>query len=172
MNSEGLLLLTNDGELKRKLELPATGWTRKYRVRINGLPTPEILDKLKNGITVDGEKFRPMAITIDRQQGSNAWLTISIKEGKNREIRRAMNELGFKVSRLIRISYGPFRLEELKANEVEEIKLSVLKSQLGSLFNLQTDQKEPSTQIKQTIRRKKKSLPDARNPSKIISKIK
>lgn len=172
LNSEGLLLLTNDGELKRKLELPATGWTRKYRVRINGLPTPEILDKLKNGITVDGEKFRPMAITIDRQQGSNAWLTISIKEGKNREIRRAMNELGFKVSRLIRISYGPFRLEELKANEVEEIKLSVLKSQLGSLFNLQTDQKEPSTQIKRTIRRKKKPLPDSRNPSKRISKIK
>lgn len=172
LNSEGLLLLTNDGELKRKLELPSTGWTRKYRVRINGLPTPEILDKLKNGITVDGEKFRPMAITIDRQQGSNAWLTISIKEGKNREIRRAMNELGFKVSRLIRISYGPFRLEELKANEVEEIKLSVLKSQLGSLFNLQTDQKEPSTQIKRTIRRKKKPLPDSRNPSKRISKIK
>jgi 23S rRNA pseudouridine2605 synthase len=83
-----------------------------------------------------------------------------------------MNELGFKVSRLIRISYGPFRLEELRANEVEEIKLSVLKSQLGSLFNLQTDQKEPSTQIKQTIRRKKKSLPDAKNPSKRISKRK
>ena len=154
------------------MSCPATGWTRKYRVRINGLPTPEILDKLKNGITVDGEKFRPMAITIDRQQGSNAWLTISIKEGKNREIRRAMNELGFKVSRLIRISYGPFRLEELKANEVEEIKLSVLKSQLGSLLNLQTDQKEPSTQIKRTIRRKKKPLPDTRNPSKRISKIK
>ena len=172
LNSEGLLLLTNDGELKRTLELPSTGWTRKYRVRVNGIPTLERLNRLKDGITVDGEKFRPMAITIDRQQGANAWLTISIKEGKNREIRRAMNELGFKVNRLIRISYGPFRLKELKSSEVEEIKLSVLKSQLGNLFNLRTDKKEPSTQIKKTVTRKKKSLPEAGNPSKRISKIK
>lgn len=171
LNSEGLLLLTNDGELKRTLELPSTGWTRKYRVRVNGVPTPERLNKLKNGITVDGEKFRPMAISIDRQQGANAWLTISIKEGKNREIRRAMSELGFKVNRLIRISYGPFRLEELKSSEVEEIKSSILKSQLGSLLNLQTYEQETPSQIKKIVRRKKKFLPNARNPSQRMSKI-
>lgn len=131
LNSEGLLLLTNDGELKRKLELPSTGWVRKYRVRVNGYPTDELFEPLRKGITVDGEKFRPMAVTIDRQQGANAWLTVGITEGKNREIRRAMNAIDLSVNRLIRTSYGPFQLLTLEPGEVEEIRMKVLRDQLG-----------------------------------------
>ncbi|PID35696.1 MAG: pseudouridine synthase [Rhodobacterales bacterium] len=131
LNSEGLLLLTNDGGLKRRLELPATGWVRKYRVRVNGRPTEDMLAPLKKGIEVEGEKFQPMAVTIDRQQGANAWLTIGLREGKNREIRRAMEAVGLSVNRLLRISYGPFRLGELKAGEVREVKEKVLRDQLG-----------------------------------------
>ncbi len=131
LNSEGLLLLTNDGEVKRKMELPSTGWTRKYRVRVNGRPTDEQLEPLSKGITHEGERFLPMEIKFDRQQGANAWITIGIKEGKNREIRRAMEVIGLKVNRLIRISYGPFLLRDLKPGEVEEIKQRVVKDQLG-----------------------------------------
>jgi 23S rRNA pseudouridine2605 synthase len=131
LNSEGLLLLTNDGEVKRKLELPATGWTRKYRVRIHGAPKDEDFAPLRKGITVDGERFQPMTVTLDRQQGRNAWATIALKEGKNREIRRAMEAVGFRVNRLIRVSYGPFQLGELKAGAVEEIRARVLRDQLG-----------------------------------------
>lgn len=131
LNSEGLLLLTNDGGLKRRLELPATGWLRRYRVRIKGTASEASLDKLRAGITVEGEKFQPMQVTFDRQQGANAWLTISLREGKNREIRRAMEAIGATVNRLIRVSYGPFQLNNLKAGEVEEIKQRVLRDQLG-----------------------------------------
>ncbi len=131
LNSEGLLLLTNDGALKRKLELPATGWVRKYRVRVNGYPSEQLFEPLRKGITVDGENFRPMAVTIDRQQGANAWLTVGITEGKNREIRRAMNAIGLSVSRLIRTSYGPFQLLTLEPGDVEEIRMKVLRDQLG-----------------------------------------
>ena len=131
LTSEGLLLLTNDGELARKLELPSTGWTRKYRVRIHGSPKDEDFAPLRKGITVDGERFQPMTMTLDRQQGRNAWATIALKEGKNREIRRAMEAVGFRVNRLIRISYGPFQLGELKQGAVEEIRARVLRDQLG-----------------------------------------
>ncbi len=131
INSEGLLLLTNDGEVKRKLELPSTGWLRKYRVRVKGAPTEEMLAPLRKGVTIEGERFQPMEVVLDRQQGANAWLTIGIREGKNREIRRAMMEVGLDVNRLIRISYGPFRLNELKAGDVEEVKPKVLRDQLG-----------------------------------------
>lgn len=131
LNSEGLLLLTNDGGVKRKLELPATGWVRKYRVRVHGRVSEETFAPLRRGITVDGEKFRPMTISFDRQKGANAWVTISLKEGKNREIRRAMETLGLGVTRLIRVSYGPFQLGELKAGEVEEIRRRVVRDQLG-----------------------------------------
>jgi 23S rRNA pseudouridine2605 synthase len=131
LNSEGLLLLTNDGELKRKLELPSTGWVRKYRVRVNGYPTDDLFEPLRKGITVDGETFRPMAVTIDRQQGANAWLSVGITEGKNREIRRAMNAIELSVSRLIRTSYGPFQLLTLEPGEVEEVRMKVLRDQLG-----------------------------------------
>lgn len=131
LNSEGLLLLTNDGEVKRKLELPSTGWVRKYRVRVNGRPTEETFTPLRRGITVDGERFAPMTISLDRQQGANAWVTVSLKEGKNREIRRAMAEIGLTVNRLIRVAYGPFQLGDLKAGEVDEVRRRVVRDQLG-----------------------------------------
>lgn len=131
INSEGLLLLTNDGAIKRQLELPSTGWLRKYRVRVNGRPEDKILEPLRKGVTSEGERFQPMEVSLDRQQGANAWLTVGLREGKNREIRRAMEEVGLKVNRLIRISYGPFRLNELKSGEVEEVKSRVLRDQLG-----------------------------------------
>jgi 23S rRNA pseudouridine2605 synthase len=132
LNSEGLLLLTNDGELKRRLELPATGWLRKYRVRVKGNPADPDLEPLRKGITVDGERFQPMIVTLDRLQGANAWLTVALREGKNREIRRAMTAINLTVNRLIRVSYGPFRLGELEPGEVEEVRPKVLRDQLGT----------------------------------------
>jgi len=131
LNSEGLLLLTNDGEIKRRLELPATGWLRKYRVRVKGAPTDEMLEPLRKGIEIEGEKFQPMDVTLDRQQGANAWLTVGLREGRNREIRRAAEAVGLTVNRLIRVSYGPFQLGDLKPGEVEEVKSRVLRDQLG-----------------------------------------
>jgi 23S rRNA pseudouridine2605 synthase len=131
ITSEGLLLLTNDGELKRKLELPSTGWTRRYRVRVHGRPTEETLEPLLQGITVEGVRYQPMQIQFDRQQGANAWLTVALKEGKNREIRKAMEAIGLTVNRLIRVSYGPFQLGQLVEGGVEEIRGRVLRDQLG-----------------------------------------
>lgn len=131
LNSEGLLLLTNDGELKRRLELPSTGWLRKYRVRVKGNPTDPDLEPLRKGVTVEGEKFQAMDVKLDRHQGANAWLTVGLREGKNREIRRAMSHIGLTVNRLIRVSYGPFRLNEMKPGEVEEVKPRILRDQLG-----------------------------------------
>ncbi|QFT57303.1 Ribosomal large subunit pseudouridine synthase B [Sulfitobacter sp. THAF37] len=131
INSEGLLLLTNDGGIKRKLELPSTGWLRKYRVRVNGRPEDKTLAPLRKGLVIDGERFQPMTVTLDRQQGANAWLTVGLREGKNREIRRAMEAVGLTVNRLIRVSYGPFQLGELKAGEVEEIRRKIVRDQLG-----------------------------------------
>lgn len=131
INSEGLLLLTNDGGIKRKLELPSTGWMRRYRVRINGRPTDAAFDPLRQGITIEGERFQPMQVTLDRQQGANAWLTVGLREGKNREIRRAMESIGLAVNRLIRVSYGPFQLGDLKPGAVEEVRRRVLRDQLG-----------------------------------------
>jgi len=131
LNSEGLLLLTNDGALKRKLELPATGWLRKYRVRVNGTPDEARLAPLRRGITVEGEVFQPMSVSIDRQQGANAWLTIGIREGRNREIRRAMEAVGLVVNRLIRTAYGPFALGDLEPGGVRELSARALRDQLG-----------------------------------------
>jgi len=131
LNSEGLLILTNDGEVKRKLELPSTGWLRRYRVRINGSVSEERLENLRKGITVEGVDYQPMGVTFDRQQGANAWLTVTLREGKNREIRRTMEAIGVTVNRLIRISYGPFQLGNLKPGEVEELKQRVVRDQLG-----------------------------------------
>tara|TARA_R110002096_G_scaffold119038_2_gene257726 strand:+ start:7786 stop:8505 length:720 start_codon:yes stop_codon:yes gene_type:complete len=131
INSEGLILLTNDGGLKRKLELPATGWLRRYRVRVNGNPTEEMVAPLRQGIVIDRERFKGMEVRLDRQQGSNAWLTIGLREGKNREIRRAMEYVGLRVNRLIRTSYGPFKLDDLKPGDVEEMKSKTIKDQLG-----------------------------------------
>ena len=131
LNSEGLLLLTNDGAVKRRLELPSTGWLRRYRVRVNGKPAEGALEPLRKGITVEGTAFQPMDVTLDRQQGANAWLTVAIREGKNREIRRAMEAVGLTVNRLIRISYGPFQLGDLKPGAVEELRRRVVRDQIG-----------------------------------------
>jgi len=131
LNSEGLLLLTNDGDLKRRLELPSTGWMRKYRVRVNGSPEDRLLEPLRKGLTVDGERFQPMTVSIDSQKGANAWLTIGLREGKNREIRRALEQVGLLVNRLIRVSYGPFQIGDLVRGGVEEIRPKILRDQLG-----------------------------------------
>ena len=131
MDSEGLILLTNDGDLARKLELPATGWLRKYRVRVHGYVIPKDLEPLKNGITIDGIRYGRIDAALDRQQGSNAWLTLSFREGKNREVRKVMNHLGYNVNRLIRVSFGPFNLKNLPSGELEEVKNKVLNDQLG-----------------------------------------
>lgn len=130
--SEGLLLLTNDGELARKLELPATGWLRRYRVRVFGKASQEELDPLAGGVEVEGVRYGAIEARFDRQQGGNAWLTIGLREGRNREVRRVMEHLGYKVNRLIRISYGPFQLGELKPGEVREVPPRVLRDQLGA----------------------------------------
>jgi len=131
MDSEGLILLTNDGDLARKLELPATGWLRKYRVRVHGYVLPKDLEPLKNGIIIDGIKYGRIDAALDRQQGSNAWLTLSFREGKNREVRKVMNHLGYNVNRLIRVSFGPFNLKHLPSGELQEVKNRVLNDQLG-----------------------------------------
>ena len=149
LNSEGLLLLTNDGGIKRQLELPSTGWLRRYRVRIKGRPKDEDFEPLRKGIDIDGERFQPMIVNLDRQQGANAWLTVGLREGKNREIRRAMEELGFTVNRLIRISYGPFQLGNLKQGEVEEVRRRVMRDQLG----LEAEETEATATAKPRLRR-------------------
>jgi 23S rRNA pseudouridine2605 synthase len=131
LNSEGLLLLTNDGELARKLELPATGWVRRYRVRVNGTVEVDHINQLRKGITVEGIRYGSVQTTLDRQQGDNAWLTMALTEGKNREIRKLCGHFGWAVSRLIRLSYGPFQLGNLEKGMVEEVKGKVLKDQLG-----------------------------------------
>jgi len=132
LTSEGLLLLTNDGELARRLELPANGWLRRYRARAYGRVQQEELDTLKDGITVDGMRYGPIDAKLERGGGANSWITVSITEGKNREVRRVLDALGLKVNRLIRTSYGPFQLGTLPPGEVEEIPRRVLKDQLGS----------------------------------------
>ena len=132
LSSEGLLLLTNDGELARRLELPATGWTRRYRVRVFGRVEAEDLTKLAAGIEVDGVRYGSIEAKLDRAQASNAWLTVALKEGKNREIRRVLEHLGLKVNRLIRIAYGPFQLGQLAEGAIEEVPARVLADQLGA----------------------------------------
>ncbi len=170
LNSEGLLLLTNDGGIKRKLELPSTGWLRRYRVRVNGRPDDKSLEPLRRGITADGEQFQPMTVTLDRQQGANAWLTIGLREGRNREIRRALDQLGLTVNRLIRISYGPFQLGELKPGAVEEVRRKTLRDQLGAAYDsaaeavglkdtTQGAAKKRPTAVRRTERRRKGSEP-------------
>ena len=131
MDSEGLLLLTNDGGLARHLELPSTGWSRKYRVRVQGHVDPEALGALADGITIDGIRYGEISARLDRQMPSNAWLNIAIREGKNREVRRIMEHLGHQVSRLIRVSYGPFQLGDLEQGGVELVKPRILADQLG-----------------------------------------
>jgi 23S rRNA pseudouridine2605 synthase len=130
-NSEGLLLLTNDGALARHLELPATGWMRRYRARAHGSVTQAALDKLKNGVEVEGVRYGPIEAALDKAQGSNVWITIGLREGKNREVRKILDSLGLKVNRLIRVSFGPFQLLDLKPGEVDSVRRRVLIDQLG-----------------------------------------
>jgi 23S rRNA pseudouridine2605 synthase len=130
-NTEGLLLLTNDGALARVLELPATGWLRRYRVRAHGMVTQQQLDVLRSGITISGIHYAAIEATLERVQGSNLWLTFAIREGKNREVRNVLGHLGLTVTRLIRVSFGPFQLGELAEGEVEEVRTRVLREQLG-----------------------------------------
>jgi 23S rRNA pseudouridine2605 synthase len=131
MPSEGLLLMTNDGALKRHLELPATGWTRRYRVRVYGRVDIDALAKLAPGVTVEGVKYGPIEAKLERQDGANGWVAIALKEGKNREVRKIMTHLGLTVNRLIRISFGPFQLGGLDRGVVEELPPRVLRQQLG-----------------------------------------
>lgn len=130
-NTEGLLLLTNDGGLKRTLELPATGWVRRYRVRAFGSVTQAQLDTLANGITAEGVDYGPIEAVLDSTSGSNVWITMSLREGKNREVRNVLGALGLEVNRLIRLSYGPFQLGDLPAGSVEKVKSRILQDQLG-----------------------------------------
>ncbi len=130
LNSEGLLLLTNDGTLARRLELPSNAWVRRYRVRVFGHPTPEMLASLAKGVTVAGERYGPIEAGLDSRKGDNCWLTIALKEGRNREVRRVMAHLGLEVSRLIRVAYGPFQLGNLARGEVAEVPAKVLREQV------------------------------------------
>jgi 23S rRNA pseudouridine2605 synthase len=131
LNTEGLILLTNDGGLARVLELPATGWLRRYRVRAHGRVRQDELDRLRGGITIDGVRYGAIEARLDREQGSNAWLTFAIREGKNREVKNVLGHLGLAVSRLIRVSFGPFQLGDLAEGAIEEVKTRVLREQLG-----------------------------------------
>lgn len=136
LSSEGLLLITNDGELARVMELPATGWTRRYRVRAYGNAGDAALASLKEGVTVEGVVYGPMEVVVDRRTGANVWLTVGLKEGKNREVRKVLAHVGLTVNRLMRVAYGPFQLGALGKGEVEEVRPAVLREQLGRLYPL------------------------------------
>lgn len=131
VNSEGLLILTNDGGLARRLELPAAGWNRKYRVRLFGKVTQAELESLATGITIDGVKYGPVIADLERTKGMYSWAQVTLKEGKNREVKRLMEHLGLKVARLIRVQFGPFHLGHLEPGHVEEIPAKVWREQLG-----------------------------------------
>lgn len=136
LNSEGLLLLTNNGELSRKLELPSNGWLRRYKVRVHGAVDDKKLKALLKGTVIDGVEYGPVKAEIESTQGSNSWLLVTLSEGKNREISKVMKSIGLDVARLIRLSYGPFQLGSLKKGEAREVPAKVLKEQLGGKFEL------------------------------------
>ncbi len=136
LNSEGLLLLTNNGELSRQLELPKNAWSRRYKVRVHGTLNMKKLAELEKGVIIDGVQYGPVKIEKESQNGTNSWLLITLCEGKNREVRKLMKSVGLEVARLIRLSYGPFQLGNLKKGEVKEVPFKVLKEQLGSQFQL------------------------------------
>ena len=131
INTEGLLLLTNDGGLARALELPSTGWLRRYRVRAHGSVTQEALDGLKEGVAVEGVLYGAIEAELEREQGTNVWLTFAMREGKNREVKKVLGSLGLEVNRLIRISYGPFQLGDIPTGQVQEVRGRTLRDQLG-----------------------------------------
>jgi 23S rRNA pseudouridine2605 synthase len=139
INTEGLLLLTNDGGLARVLELPATAWLRRYRVRALGRVDQVALDRLRAGITVEGVRYGSIEATLDREQGANCWLTFAIREGKNREVRKVLETLDLKVNRLIRVSFGPFNLGELAEWAVKEVESQALRTELGEKIVSEAD---------------------------------
>jgi 23S rRNA pseudouridine2605 synthase len=143
INSEGLLLLTNDGELARRLELPSTGWTRRYRVRVFGNPDDQALAALANGVTVEGVRYGAIQARLDSARGDNSWLSVALQEGKNREIRRVMEHFGYRVNRLIRIGYGPFQLGKLVRGEVDEVSAKVVAEQTGGAATPRLRPKKP-----------------------------
>ncbi|MEN3975227.1 pseudouridine synthase [Emcibacter sp. SYSU 3D8] len=136
INSEGLLLLTNDGELARHLESPKTGWKRKYRARAWGEPDEKRLEQLRKGVVVDGIKYAPADVEVESRKASNTWIAVGIREGKNREVRKLLEHAGLQVSRLIRVAYGPFQLGTLARGEVREVTRPVLRTQLGAAYQL------------------------------------
>ncbi|MEM7729314.1 MAG: pseudouridine synthase [Pseudomonadota bacterium] len=140
LTSEGLLLLTNDGEIARQLELPSTGWSRRYRARAYGKTTQEKLDTLKAGIEIDGRMTGPIEATLETEKGDNVWVEVMIREGKNREVRRALETLDLQVNRLIRTSYGPFQLLTLQRGAVEEVGRKQLRDQVGHLVDIPREQ--------------------------------
>ena len=168
-NTEGLLLLTNDGDLARHLELPSTGWARRYRVRAFGQIEQSKLDELAGGLRTGGVNYGPIEATLEREQGDNVWITLLIREGKNREVRRIMEHLGLTVNRLIRVSFGPFVLSDMEPGQIEEVKTSVLKDQLGPRLTRQLgvrrevmreERKLAPTRSKPTYLRRKPSAPE------------
>jgi 23S rRNA pseudouridine2605 synthase len=156
-NSEGLLLLTNDGELARRLELPSTGWVRRYRARAFGQVTQEQLDELARGSVIDGVRYGPIQAALDSTKGSNSWITVSLTEGKNREVRRVLEAIDLRVNRLIRIAYGPFQLGALEPGAVEEIPPKIVREQLGE---------------KKPVGEAKKTSPPPRRPSRPAARAK
>ncbi len=135
-NSEGLMMMTNNGELARYMEKPQTGWIRSYRVRVNGRVNQAELDELKNGVTISGIRYGAIKATLDSQKGANAWITFSLTEGKNREIRVVMEHLGYQVTRLIRTAYGPFQLGKMERGAVTEVGRRMLKDSVPKEFKL------------------------------------
>jgi 23S rRNA pseudouridine2605 synthase len=157
-NSEGLLLLTNDGTLARHLELPATGWRRRYRVRAHGRIKQADLDKLKDGVEIGGVRYSAIEATLDSVQGSNAWLTMALREGKNQEVRKILQNLGLEVNRLIRISFGPFQLKDLEPGAVEPVKRRVLIDQLGRTLSQKLGLLERRSDSGRSIRSGKETI--------------
>ena len=151
-NTEGLLLLTNDGDLARHLESPSTGWLRRYRVRVHGNVGQDMLDTLAGGIEAAGVRYGPVEAKLDRVQGTNSWLTIGLREGKNREVRKIMEALGLTVNRLIRLSFGPFALGELVPGAVMEVKHRIIADQLGEKVALRLGLKAKKTQLPEKAR--------------------
>jgi pseudouridine synthase len=160
IGTEGLLLLTNDGGLARVLELPETGWLRRYRVRALGRITQHDLDALRDGVTVEGIHYGPIEATLDREQGANVWLTFAIREGKNREVRNVLEHIGLQVNRLIRLSFGPFQLGDLAEGATEEVKTRALRDQLGERITAQANC-DFSAPIGRKSRRRHRHAPNA-----------
>ncbi len=166
INTEGLLLLTNDGGIARKLELPATGWLRRYRVRAHGSIDQKALDGLRDGVTIEGIRYGAVEAELERTQGANVWIKFALREGKNREVKRILEYLGLTVNRLIRTSYGPFQLGDLKTGDVREIPRRVVLDQLGDMEPTQEGKKRGATPRLRSAQKKtgKQSAHRRRNP--------